>query len=469
MSTTADFTINSSPLGTYYSPTGATIAVLPNGTALVSWVKQVGDFSIDSEIQARWFLPDGTPAGDDFLVNSTLSDFQTRPFATVTSEGKVFLAWESGDGGDGDGVGLRGVVLEPLAQTSMPDFLINPFAVGKGIYNGQNNQSQVSLTALGDGRIFALWTSYDGSDGDSFAIRGRYFSSDGGALGDDFLVNSTSVGGQYAPQASELSDGRILIVYSSTDDADGTPGNIRARIIGTDGDFNGDDFILNSTPGGYQSYVDVTPMSDGGALVVWFSSGVFTPDPEGGNPSFGPGEVRGRIIGADGQTMGPDFQVNSTNLNTHYSKPGATTLEDGRVLVVWHSGDPGDGDWGCVRARLIQADGQLIESDFVINTTPLNNQSSPAAEVLPDGRVLVTWVSDNFDAMGAQARGIYLNPIIGIDGADVLQGTAGQDVVMGLAGDDSVFGESGDDQLMGGTGNDILIGGSGNVSLEVWG
>jgi Ca2+-binding RTX toxin-like protein len=463
---TADFAINSAPLGTSYSTFASTIAVLPDGTALVAWVRQVGQWSTEAEIYARWIGPDGTPVGADFLVNTTTTEFQWRPVAAVTAEGKVFLAWESGDGGDGDGMGLRGVVLDPLDQTPGSDFLINPVAVGSGIYAGQCNQSQVSLSALSDGRVFALWTSYDGSDGDGYAILGRYFGGDGTALGDDFVVNSSALGGQYEPQATELSDGRILVTYSSTDDADGTPGNIRARIIGTNGAFSGNDFVLNSTPGGYQSYVDVTALSNGTALVTWFSSGVFTPDPSGGNPTFAPGEVRARIIGADGLPLGPDFQVNSTDLSASYTKPVVTTLIDGRALVVWYSGDAGDGDWGCLRGRLIASDGQLIESDFVINTTDLNNQCSPAAEALPDGRILVTWTSDDGVGTGAQIRGIYINPIIGHDGSDVLQGTSGQDMLMGLAGDDSVDGGLGDDQLMGGAGNDLLTGAMGNDVMD---
>jgi Ca2+-binding RTX toxin-like protein len=466
MAFTADLRINSDPLGTSYSPFASTIAVLPDGTALVAWVRQVGQWSNETETYSRWIGPDGKPVGADFLVNTTTTEFQSRPVATATAQGKVFLAWESGDGGDGDGVGLRGVVLDPLDQTPGSDFLINPVAFGSGIFAGQCNQFQVSLNALNDGRVFALWTSYDGSDGDGYAVRGRFFGGDGTALGNDFVINSTSLGGQYEPQSTELSDGRILATYSSTDEADGTPGNIRARIIGTDGGFSENDFVLNSTPGGYQRYVDVSALTDGSALVTWFSSGVFTPDPSGGNPTFAPGEVRARIIGADSLPLGPDFQVNSTELIAAYTKPVVTTLIDGRALVVWYSGDAGDGDWGCLRGRLISSDGQLIESDFVINTTDLNNQCSPAAAALPDGRALVTWTSDDGVATGAQIRGVFINPIIGHDGSDVLQGTSGQDMLMSLAGDDSVDGGLGDDQLMGGAGNDLLTGGMGNDVMD---
>jgi len=107
----------------------------------------------------------------------------------------------------------------------------------------------------------------------------------------------------------------------------------------------------------------------------------------------------------------------------------------------------------------------VIESDFVINTTGVNNQSSPAVAALPDGRALVTWNSDDA-ATGAQTRGIYLNPIIGHANSEQLLGTSGQDLVMGLAGNDSIFGGSGDDQLMAGAGNDLLTGGTGDDQID---
>ena len=106
MASTLDFIVNSTPLGTYYSPFGPCIATLADGTALIAWVTYNGDpssiyNSTDTEIRARWLNADGTPAGDDFIVNSTRQEFQWQPTATVTADGKVFLAWDSGDGGDG--------------------------------------------------------------------------------------------------------------------------------------------------------------------------------------------------------------------------------------------------------------------------------------------------------------------------------------------------------------------------------
>ncbi len=38
MSKNLDFIVNVTPLGTYYSPWGPSVATLPDGTALIAWV-----------------------------------------------------------------------------------------------------------------------------------------------------------------------------------------------------------------------------------------------------------------------------------------------------------------------------------------------------------------------------------------------------------------------------------------------
>jgi len=466
----SDFVVNSTPLGTYYSPWGPTVATLPDGTALIAWVTYNRDpsdilASTDTEIRARWLRADGSPAGEDFIVNSTREEFQWQPTATATADGKVFLAWDSGDGGDGDGVGVRGVLLDPLALEAGPDFQINPTSIGEGIYNGQENQQEVSLAALADGRLFAVWSSYDGSDGDSYAVRGRFFGADGLPAGDDFLVNGTGSGAQFSPDVTVLSDGRILVTYVSSANENGET-RLLGRFIGADGTMAAGEVIFGTTSGGWIYAPEVTALGNGDALAVWFASGPRIEDPEGGNPTFGLGAVRARIIGSDGQPRGDDFVVNSTSLDFPYARPAVTTLTDGRVLVVWHSGDSADGDWGTLRGRVVGADGALIETDFVINSTPVNNQSTPSVAALADGRVLISWTSDDALTGGPVTRGVYITPDVGTAGADRITGSSVQDIQMGLGGNDRLSGGGGDDQLMGGEGRDSLIGGAGSDMLD---
>jgi hypothetical protein len=463
-----DFIVNTTSLGVSFMPFAPTVATLDDGRALVAWVSVTPDIYgsyHNADIRARWFNADGTPMGDDFVVNSTLADYQWRPSATASSDGTVMVTWDSGDGGDGDGNCVRGIILDPDVPEPGTDFILSsPREALLGL-EGSDNQSGVSVTALSEGRFLALWGSQDGTDGEGYGIRGRLFDAEGTPLGDDVLLNSTGLGVQYDPEAVELSDGRILITYASAWDGVGESGSIRGRILNADGTPQAEDFVLNTTTEGYQIGVDVTALSEGRALAVWFTSGPIVPDEHGGNPNVGPGEVRAQVIGADGVPVGDDFAVNSTLLDFPYVTPAVTTLANGAVLVVWHSGDAGDGDWGCLRGRLLDANGTAVSQDFVINGTMMNNQSSPALQALPDGRVLITWSSDEGGGAGAQTRGVYLTAVLGEDGTQTLIGSDEQDVMMGLAGDDVMRGLDDADKLMGGQGQETMSGGQGDDLL----
>ena len=457
MSISQDFIVNSTSLGVSYSLFAPTVATLADGRTLVAWVKVApGDFVVftDPEICARWFNADGTPLGEDFVVNTTLDGYQWRPSATATAEGTVVVTWESGDG-----LGVRAIVLDPELPGASTDFMLTEAATG---HVGSFNSASPDVTALSDGRFFAVWSNNDGSDGNTFGVQGRFFDAAGTPLDTPMLLNSTSLGNQITPSVTELSDGRILVTFVRSFDGTTNDGGIRARVIQPDGSVLAEDFQVNTTTVGYQASVDVTALSGGRAVAVWFNSGPIVPDEAGGNPNVGPGEIRAQVIGADGRSEGSDFVVNATHLDFNYGYPAVTTLANGTALVVWHSGDHGDGDWGCLRGRVLDADGKPVSLDFVINSTQMNNQSSPALEALPDGRVLVTWSSDEGSGAGAQTRGVYFTPVIGDTGADSLVGTGDMDVMMGLGGDDQIAGQPGDDSQMGGTGNDSLISGAGD-------
>jgi Ca2+-binding RTX toxin-like protein len=60
---------------------------------------------------------------------------------------------------------------------------------------------------------------------------------------------------------------------------------------------------------------------------------------------------------------------------------------------------------------------------------------------------------------------VFLGPVEGTAGADVIGGTAGDDVIFGRAGDDRLLGGLGNDTLIGGLGADLLRGGEGDDLL----
>ncbi|WP_457153291.1 calcium-binding protein [Mesorhizobium sp. P5_C1] len=145
----------------------------------------------------------------------------------------------------------------------------------------------------------------------------------------------------------------------------------------------GQDFIVNSTTTNSQYSPVITALADGRFVATWQST-----DTGDGAGSC----IRAHIYNADGSAAGSDFIVNST-ATSDQSNPAITALADGRFVATWQSGDTGDGDGYCIRARVYNADGSAGGSDFIVNSTATGYQSSPAITALADGRFVATWQS----------------------------------------------------------------------------
>ncbi len=124
-----------------------------------------------------------------------------------------------------------------------------------------------------------------------------------------------------------------------------------------------------------------------------------------GDPGDGSGTcVRARLYNADGTAAGSDFIVNTTGTGNQ-GLPSITALADGRFVATWTSEDPGDGSGTCIRACLYSADGKPAGNDFVVNTTTTSDQYSPSVTTLADGRFVAAWTSaDPGDGSGTCIR-----------------------------------------------------------------
>lgn len=459
-----DFIVNSTTANDQTEPT---ITTLTDGRIVVTWSSaDTGDGS-GFCVRGRVFFPDGSPAGNDFILNSTTSTNQVLPAVSALADGRFLVTWDSGDGGDGAaGFGIRGRLFEPDGSPVANDFVVNT--------TGAAGQSNSASAVLADGRFMVTWRSTEAGDGSGNTIRGRLFESDGSAVGNDFVVNSTGQGDQRDPAIAALSDGRFVAAWESADTGDGSGECVRIRLFNADGSPIANDIIVNSTTQGNQSDPAVTALTDGRFLVTWASA----------DPGDGSGDcVRGRTFNADGSPDGNDFIINST-APTNQVRPAITALADGRFVAVWSSGDGGDGSGFGIRARLFADNGNPLGDDFVVNTTGQNTQTAPAVTALADGRFVVTWQSsDTGDGSGLTVRARFFDPtvffgtdavtesweggkladrIYGGGGIDLIAGREGNDVLSGDAGNDFLAGDAGDDILRGGTGADNMQGGEGS-------
>lgn len=370
------------------------------GNQFVSDVIALGDgriltiYDSDPGISGRIFNADGSTDGAEFTVNTTANSAFAK--ATLLPDGRFVVAYESNDD-------IRGRIFNTDGSAAGDDFLLNSVV--------SNTQNLPDITALPDGGFVAAWSSIDGIDDTSrTGIRARLFDADGMAVGDDFLVNTTTDEIQANVSIASLADGGFVLTWDSTDRGDDADGRgIRARVYDSAGNADGDDFLVNTTTASNQFLSQVTGLADGRFVVVWSSF------------DSGTEAIRGRIFNADGTSSGEDDFLIGTQ-SAAQGSPSVRALDDGRFVVTW--------DFGT-------SDVEIRSEIF----DPTIYKGTAGADVWHGGNLA--------------------DRITGGADDDLLFGNAGDDAIHGDAGEDNLFGGDGEDQLFGGADGDTLQGGEG--------
>jgi hypothetical protein len=197
-------------------------------------------------------------------------------------------------------------------------------------------------------------------------------------VGPDFLINEIVVGNQDGPRAT-AGPGVNGIYFVVWNDESATPPDldpaVRGRVLRKDGTYAGEDMVIATSTAGAQSTPNVAAGSDG-FLVVWESEGR---------------EVRGRRFDAAGAPRGLDFAV-SNGAGIEY--PAVVWTGD-RYLVAWESREV-DKE---IRARFVDASGDLLGDEFRVNASTPGEQLRPAM-ASAGGTVLAVWIDEGPLASG---------------------------------------------------------------------
>lgn len=181
-----------------------------------------------------------------------------------------------------------------------------------------------------------------GSDGTIMALAETRDATLGGTSGDDIfmalldedldpivrkLLPVDHLGGQTAPAAAPLADGKFLVVIDNTSaPGDASGSGISGIIIDNNGmpmPPVGGEFLINVTTDGNQRTPDVTVMSDGRVLVTWAGENFV---PNGGQ------DIWGRIYNTDGTAATGEFVVNDLN-DGNQTLPDVSAAGDGFVAA----------------------------------------------------------------------------------------------------------------------------------------
>jgi PKD repeat protein len=301
------------------------------------------------------------------------------------------------------------------------------------VVHADTAQDQVEPAVASDGqnRLVVVWQSDEpGGTG----IYGRRLLADGTAVGEPFVVPSTTGGDRRNPAVVMSADGDFVVVWQGTG-AEGTS-EIYARRFRWDGGPVGDEFRVNTETFGTQQDPAVSLARDTGDVVVAWSSNVIgrhvryrryaadgtAQDAQeqvaAGGRHFsavdvaqGPGgdfvlawDNDTRVEGGDdleglavfAQRFGGDGSPATGVLQVHpatagdQQRPRVAMDGQGGFAVVWESAGQ-DGDGLGVFLRNFAADGSAVAPVQQVNQTTAADQSSPALAIDALGRRIVSW------------------------------------------------------------------------------
>lgn len=270
-----EFLVNTSTQSDQVSPT---VTALPNGNFIVAWQDDsgtLGDNSLNG-IKAQIFTAHGVKVGSEFLVNTYTASNQIDPTITALSNGGFVVSW-SDLSSDGNGYGVAAQVFT-AAGTKIGD----EFAVNSQL---SNNQYLPTITGLHDGGFVVSWVDSSGTLGDNSAqsIKAQVFDQNGGKVGAEFLVNTQTSGVQIDPSITSLENGTFVVSWQDASgtlgDSSGT--STKAQVFSATGVRIGSEFLINTQTAGDQYGPAITGLADGSFVATWIDSSGTLGDPFG--------------------------------------------------------------------------------------------------------------------------------------------------------------------------------------------
>ncbi|MHB0959585.1 MAG: tandem-95 repeat protein [Pirellulaceae bacterium] len=99
-----------------------------------------------------------------------------------------------------------------------------------------------------------------------------------------------------------------------------------------------------------------------------------------------------RLFDANGDGLTSDFQVNTFTEGRQH-QPGVIFGGDGNFVITWRS-EGQDGDAGGIFARRFDAEGAAVGDELQINALTAGDQLEPDIAARPDGTFVMTWASE---------------------------------------------------------------------------
>ncbi|ASQ90919.1 hypothetical protein CHL67_08295 [Prosthecochloris sp. GSB1] len=513
-----EFQVNSYTQDDQWNPS---VAVLEDGGLVVAWESLWQDSS-EGGIYARRYDAAGNVVGEEFKVNTTNFEDQTRPTVAALDNGGFVITWQSANPSGADNRLVLGQYYNADGETVGEEFLVSDDANSSTLITGDGHSIVPfhSLAALSNGAFIVAWTSADGEQND---IHARiYGGNNAPTVSTGIADTSTPEDALYSYDASlnfaDVDAGDVLSFSATLEDGSSLPGwltidETTGVLSGTP--MNEDVGVLNVT---------VTATDLAGASV----SDTYTLTVENTNDAPTVAMEIADASTAEDVLYSYDASANFADVDAGDVLSYSATLEDGSALPGWLminettgvlSGTPSNGDVGSINVTVTATDlaGAGVSDTYLLTVTPVSVNTPPqlitalSDTCTPEGVLYSYDASANFedgdpgDTLTYSAMredGSALPDWLTIDaGTGILTGTPGNgdtgvidvsvtatdsagatasdtfmlavadsgypateenDILIGSCGNDVICGSDGNDSIIGFSGDDILVGGSGN-------
>ena len=421
---------NSTQLGG--QQTASQTVALADGGYVTAWTTDQGTLK---DVVFQRFDAAGERVGGPVTANATLSGNQVLTDIVATGDGSFTLAWTAGT----------------TVTTRSFDGATGAAVSGEAVLTvAGNSATGAQIVATDSGEYKVITTSVSAG---ATVIEQAVFTTAGVAVtAKSTITSSAPVDGS----AVEVVDGNVagtqLILLSGGRVVSSANGSIR--------DFGNADDILKMQ-NGFHVLADRDAL---GAMLVGL---------------FGTSGNMNSYSSTDGQVVANPASDAPANPSVY--DLALVNLGNGRVMVAWvadtgvnaTSGVESDGIYAAVydtNSGAFVDGGAFLIKDFGAETVLDLSTIKLEADLLTDGRVALSWSSNN-GLSGSDISTTILDPRYGSDGSltqagtsgdDLMGGTGSDDVLSGGLGDDAIAGMKGDDMLTGGDGNDVIYGNDGN-------
>lgn len=250
-----DFVVNATTAGSQF---GGPVTSDAEGNFVAVW-------TFDGNVIGQRFDRQGARAGQEFQVNTTTGEDPRGPTVASDRDGNFIVAWSD----------FRlpaqfrlDVFARRFDRSGVPqgaEFMVNTYTTG---FQGQS----LSVAADAEGDWVAVWNSFSGQDGDSDGIFGQRIDRGGARVGQEFQVNTYTMGQQFPATVASDREGNFLVTWLSfAPDHNG----IRAQLFDAEGQQVGGEFQVNSQTSAYEypAAPAVSAGEPGTFVVAWHSFG----------------------------------------------------------------------------------------------------------------------------------------------------------------------------------------------------